>query len=181
MLKPDLEDNQKRWLVVGICLHSVLSPALRQYVALNMTKMYKTLKKSHKIDVQIYPNILQKYPVARKLNYEAVNNNRSVLFRGKNDYPNYDYKIQNPVDLSKLFLNTQMAQYTGFDETCDSSVLLNIIMFSDVTSIVGQLADKVSTLITYILGAIYIIKLLQICKASSLGCISQAVSFSKCQ
>ncbi|VDH97938.1 Hypothetical predicted protein [Mytilus galloprovincialis] len=127
VLKPDLEDNQKRWLVVGICLHSVLSPALRQYVALNMTKMYKTLKKSYKIDMQIYPNVLQKYPVARNLNYEAVNNNRSVLFRGKNDLPNYDYKIQNPVDLSKLFLNTQMTQYTGFDETCDSEMKYTVL------------------------------------------------------
>ncbi|VDI48370.1 Hypothetical predicted protein [Mytilus galloprovincialis] len=140
--KPDLEDNQKRWLVVGICLHSVVSPALRQYVASSMKKMYKRLKQSHKIDVQKYPNILQKYPVARLLNYEAINNNRNILFRGKKDYPNYDYKIQNAVDLSKLFLNSQMAQYAGFDETCDSSVLLNIIMHSDVTSIVSNLADK---------------------------------------
>lgn len=148
--KPDLEDNQKRWLVVGICLHSVVSPALRQYVASSMKKMYKRLKQSHKIDVQTYPNILQKYPVARLLNYEVINNNRTILFRGKKDYPNYDYKIQNAVDLSKLFLNSQMAQYAGFDETCDSSVLLNIIMHSDVTSIVSNLADKVSTSITKI-------------------------------
>ncbi|CAC5390663.1 unnamed protein product [Mytilus coruscus] len=141
-VKPDLEDNQKRWLVVGICLHNVVSPALRKYVASSMTKLFNTLKQSYKIDVQMYPNILQNYPVARLLNYEAVNNNRSILFRGKKDYPNYDYKIQNAVDLSKLFLNTQMAQYAGFDETCDSSALLNIIMYSDVTSIVGHLADK---------------------------------------
>lgn len=105
--------------------------------------MYEKLKKSHNIDVQISPNVLKQYPIARELNYEAVNNNRS---RNRNKLL-YDYKIQNPVDFSKLFLNTQMAQYSGFDETCDSAALLNIIMFSDVKSIVGQIADKVSNFI----------------------------------
>ncbi|XP_052074713.1 uncharacterized protein LOC127712365 [Mytilus californianus] len=45
------------------------------------------------------------------------------------------------MEFSKLFLNANMAQYTGFDETCDSSALLNIIMCSD-TSVLGRLADQ---------------------------------------
>ncbi|CAG2219072.1 unnamed protein product [Mytilus edulis] len=60
VISSDLDDDQKRWLVVGICLHSVLSPALRKYVD-------------------------------------------SILL-------------------------SHIALYTGFDETCDSSALLGLIL-----------------------------------------------------
>ncbi|CAC5366487.1 unnamed protein product [Mytilus coruscus] len=143
VVTPDLEDTKKRWLVVGICLHNVVSPALRECVSKSMNLEFNTLKKSDKIDIQCYPNQLKCYKGTVHLNYEAINNNRIVRSGRNKDYQNYDYKIQNPVEFSKLFLNANMAQYTGFDETCDSSALLNIITCSD-TSVLGQLADKVS-------------------------------------
>lgn len=143
MVTPDLEDTRKRWLVVGICLHNVVAPVLRQYVSKSMNQVFNTLKQSHNIDTQCYPNHLKCYPGAVNLNYEAINNNRIVRSGRNRNYQNYDYKIQNPVEFSKLYLNTNMAQYTGFDDTCDSSALLNIIMCSD-TSVLGRLADQVS-------------------------------------
>ncbi|XP_052102316.1 uncharacterized protein LOC127735917 [Mytilus californianus] len=130
----DLSDNQKRWLVVGICLNSVIAPALRNYVVHILTSFYNQLSCNHKIDAQIYPNHLKQYqPTNTYLNYENVNNNKA-----KHGYKkaNYDYTIKNAVDLSKLFLQTHMAHYTGFDETCDSSALLGLIINIDQFTLV---------------------------------------------
>ncbi|CAC5387269.1 unnamed protein product [Mytilus coruscus] len=138
----DLSDNQKRWLVVGICLHSVIAPALRNYVVQILTSFYNQLSCHHKIDTQIYPNHLQRYqPTNTYLNYEIINNNKA-----KHGYKkaNYDYTIKNAVDLSKLFLQTHMAHYTGFDETCDSSALLGLIINIDqFTPVVKSDAEDV--------------------------------------
>ncbi|CAG2184837.1 unnamed protein product [Mytilus edulis] len=121
----DLEDNKTNWLVVGICLHSILSPALRKYVDPVVTNLYNLLKISDQIDLQSNTNYLRTYGAASMyLNYEAINNNktthgyRTVL---------WDYNVQNAVDLSKLFLQTHMAHYTAFDGSCDSSALLGLI------------------------------------------------------
>ncbi|CAG2232118.1 unnamed protein product [Mytilus edulis] len=93
---------------------------------------------------QVLSKILGIISKSSALNYEAVNNNKIVRSGKRKDYKNYDYKIQNPVDFSKLFLSTSMAQYVGFNETCDSSALLTIIMCSD-RSCIGQLADQLRT------------------------------------
>ncbi|CAG2253724.1 unnamed protein product [Mytilus edulis] len=125
----DLDDNQKRWLVVGICLHSVLSPALRTYVGPIITALHNELIRFHKIDAQIYPNHLRNYPPTNVyLNYEAANNNKK---KHGNQKAKYDYTITTAVDLSKLFMQTHMALYSGFDETCDSSALLGLIISID--------------------------------------------------
>ncbi|CAC5421080.1 unnamed protein product [Mytilus coruscus] len=125
----DLDDNQKRWLVVGICLHSIISPALRTYVVPILTVLYNELIRYQKIDTQTYLTHLKQYqPTNAYLNYEAVNNNKAMYGYQK---ANYDYTIKSVVDLSKLFLQPHMTHYTGFDETCDSSTLLGLIINID--------------------------------------------------
>ncbi|CAC5404691.1 unnamed protein product [Mytilus coruscus] len=125
----DLDDNQKRWSIVGICLHRIISPALRKFVLPILTALYNELTLNHKIDTQTYQTHLQKYPPRNVyLNYEAVNNNKATFGYQK---ANYDYTIKSVVDLSKLFLQTHMAQYTGFDDTCHSSALLRLIINID--------------------------------------------------
>ncbi|CAG2203069.1 unnamed protein product [Mytilus edulis] len=122
-----LDDNKKRYLVVGICLHSVISPALRKYVVPVLTALYEELILTQNIDTQTYSAHLKQYlPTNTKLNYKAVNNNETA-----NGKANYDYKIKSVVDLSKLFLLPHMAYYTGFDETCDLSALLGLIINID--------------------------------------------------
>ena len=140
--KPDLDDNQKRWLVVGICLHSVISPVLRKYVHPVVTSIYKDMTSKYNIQAQIYPNVLKSYPPTityPNLNYKAVNKNVG-------NERNYDYQIRNEVDFSKLFLQTNMTNYTGFDDSCDSSALLGIILNIDTNSFpayVKSVVDKV--------------------------------------
>ena len=43
----------------------------------------------------------------------------------------FDYKVKDAVDLSKLFILPHMAHYSGFNESCDSSVLLGLIINID--------------------------------------------------
>ena len=123
---PDLDDDTKRWLVVGICLHSVISPALRQYVEPVVTQVYKAVQQTHGIQTQTYQNYLERYPPTNKyLKYESVNENKQKYGTTKKQY---DYKITDAVEFSKLFLKHDMAHYTKFDLTCDASERLGIII-----------------------------------------------------
>ncbi|XP_053407472.1 uncharacterized protein LOC123548028 [Mercenaria mercenaria] len=128
-----LEDDEVRWLIVGVCLHKIISPTLRKYVPQTMQRLYANLKLSDSIDTQTFAHYLRRYtPTNKELNYEAINNNSTVpKIRGRRDIQNYDYRVHDEVELSKLFLQTHMAQYTGFDDTCDSSALLGIIINVD--------------------------------------------------
>ncbi|XP_053406451.1 uncharacterized protein LOC128559239 [Mercenaria mercenaria] len=143
---PDIEDDQKRWLIVGICLHSVVSPALRQYIPPVVSKLYSNLQQSDQIHTQTYTNYLKQYRTTNKeLNYEAINNNAAIpKVRGKKDVQRYDYRVTSAVDLTKLFMQTHMAHYTGFDDTCDSSALLGIIINIDsFPNLIKQVSEKV--------------------------------------
>lgn len=109
-----------------------MSPTLRNYVEPVVLRLYNSLKLSHGIDVQTYPkqqSVYSKYRV--QLNYGAINKNNSILIGKKPNLINYDYKVVNHVEFSKLFLQTHMAQYTAFDETCDMSALLSLIISID--------------------------------------------------
>lgn len=148
---PDLDDNQKRWLVIGICLHTVVSPTLRKYVSSAMDTLYNTLKQVNNIHQQSFPNILKKFPPGHTvLNYDSVNNNSTIPSDRRKRNPScLDYKIQNSVDLSKLFLAQNMANYTGFDDTCDLSALLGTLAKSDMSRL-GKAADQVSSLLVIV-------------------------------
>lgn len=88
------------------------------------------MKFSHNIDTQTYPNHLKRYPNSgSQLNYEAINKNHYITLIGRiPDVAKYDYRVRNHIEFSKLFLRTIMAQYTAFDETCDVSALLSLII-----------------------------------------------------
>lgn len=139
--KPDLDDEKKRWLIVGICIHTIVAPALRQYIAPVINSLYHSMNQQHNIHSQIFPNHLRKYnPTNKDLNYEAINNNRSK----KRIFSSYNYNVQNEVDFSKLFLVSYMAHYTGFDHTCDSSALLGLVINIDTfPTIVKRVAETI--------------------------------------
>ncbi|CAC5354915.1 unnamed protein product [Mytilus coruscus] len=122
----DLDEEKKRWLIVGICLHSIISPLLRKYVDPIISNLYNLLVSRDSIDTQGCNKYLEKYPVTNRyyLNYESINNNRKL----NKKYKNYDYKVTSHVDLSKLFLQPNMAQYSGINESCDLSALLGLVI-----------------------------------------------------
>ncbi|CAC5372847.1 unnamed protein product [Mytilus coruscus] len=125
----DLDDSKKRWLVVGICLHTIISPVLRNYVVPVVTKLWYSLTRDNKINQQTFGSYLKRYaPTNTELNYEAINSNKTM--HGRNG-ARYDYKVKSPVDLSRLFIQTHMAHFTAFDDSCDSSALLGLIVNID--------------------------------------------------
>ncbi|WAR07911.1 hypothetical protein MAR_017869 [Mya arenaria] len=145
--KPDIEEDQRRWLI-SLCLHNVVSPALRTYVRSIVEAEYQKYMKSHKIDAQQFPNYLKKYPPTKKdMNYESINNNKHLpKVNRKPDLVNFDLCVKDAVDYSKLFLQSHMVHYTGLDETCDQSVLLGIIANMDsFPQIIKAAADKLRT------------------------------------
>ncbi|CAC5360149.1 unnamed protein product [Mytilus coruscus] len=133
IINADIEDNQKRWLIIGICIQSVLAPTLRKFTEPVARNFYNVIHNTHAIQTQTYPNQLKRCPNSgRTLNYEVINNNH-LITRGRRqpDVGKYDYKVTSHVEFSKLFLTTSIAQYTAFDETCDLSTLLGIIINID--------------------------------------------------
>ncbi|XP_052080610.1 uncharacterized protein LOC127718585 [Mytilus californianus] len=138
----DLDEEKKRWLIVGICLHSIISPLLRRYIDPIVSNLYNSLKSSDSIDKQGNNKYLKKYPATNTyyLNYESINNNRNE----KRNYWKYDYNVTSHVDLSKLFLLPNMANYSGIDESCDSSALLGMIIgISSFPPGVKAVAEKI--------------------------------------
>lgn len=117
-------------MVIGIGLQSIVAPVLREFVAPKLQHLYDTLVKSCHIDTQLYPDYIKKYPAtnAYELNYQSINNNKEP----RKNKSLYDYNVHDPVELSKLFLDTNMALYTSFDESCDTSALLGILERIDV-------------------------------------------------
>lgn len=151
----DLNNEKKRWLIIGICLHTIISPLLRKYVNPIINDLYKSLVCSDSIHTQDYHKHLKKYPGTNKyfLNYESINDNKKVPKKKINnalkcDYQKYDYKVTSHVDLSKLFLQPNMAHYVAIDESCDSSALLSMVInISSFPQAVQIDADKVNILI----------------------------------
>ena len=107
----DLGDNQKRWVVIGICLNRLLLPVLRNIVGQEMPNHYTSLKSTHRIDTQVYGRHLP-HDGASQLNYGSINNN---LGNFKKKVHLYDYKVGTAEDLAKLYLEPYMAKFTGTD------------------------------------------------------------------
>ncbi|CAH1253413.1 FBXO11 [Branchiostoma lanceolatum] len=118
----DLREAEKEHLVVGCCLHRIITPPLRKYVKSTMQKSYRKMKSSDQIQTQTFPNYI-KYYKGHRLNYRNINNNN----RHKAAEDKYDYRVSNNVDFAKLFLQPFMAHMTGFDDSCDMSALLGLL------------------------------------------------------
>ena len=111
--------NEKRWLVVGIALCSILSPGLRPFVENGLKTEYANLKASHHIDSQTSSGYLKKCPTTGiGFCYKNINPSSGTTF---------DYKVRSAVDLARLYLPTFMAKFTAFNEECDTSAVLNLL------------------------------------------------------
>ena len=103
----NLEDNQKRWVVIGITLNRLLLPVLRDFAGQELAKHYTSLKSSSGIDTQIYHTHMRK-DGSFDLNYGSINNNWGIR-----DRKVYDYEVASAEDLAKLYLQPHMAKFTG--------------------------------------------------------------------
>ncbi|XP_031560399.1 uncharacterized protein LOC116296514 [Actinia tenebrosa] len=120
----DLSDNQKRWLVIGICLNKILLPNLRSFIEPQVLCLYSQLKSTHNIHEQVYHGHLRKDGKCNSLNYGSINSNEA---NHRKEARLYDYRVTSAVDLAKLYLQPFMANFSGFDGTCDLSASLGIL------------------------------------------------------
>ena len=119
-------DEERRWVVVGICLSKVLTPALRDVLDKQMAIYYQSLLvPPNEIDKQTFRRHIKNPPHSTfKLNYESINGNFTTH---KSSYRNYDYAVKDPVSLARLFMRKFMASFTCFDQTMDISAALSVI------------------------------------------------------
>ena len=119
-----ISDDQRRWVVIGVCLTKVLTPALRNVLATEIPKWHQILcQPPTEIHKQVDLGHQKKlHPSTLKLNYKNINNNDAIRSpRG------YDYHVKDAVSLAKLFVQPFMSKFTGFNETMDISAVLTLI------------------------------------------------------
>ena len=116
-----LNPEETRWLVVGICILKVLTPAIRSVIGKEMRQLYQEwVLDIHLQTSSRHINSLPPSPV--KLEYKNINNNAE---HKSND--DYDYRVKDELSLAKLFVMPSSSGFTGFDETMDSSAALWIL------------------------------------------------------
>ena len=129
----------RRWLVVGIALHCVLTPCLRDKIGAELISFYQHLVRSFGVDKQTFTSFMKNIPPSTaNLNYESINNNRTATHRS-----HYDYRIKDEVSLAKLFMKPFMAQFNAFDDAFDSSAALAVLCEASPFASVKPIAEDV--------------------------------------
>ena len=125
-----ITDDQRRWVVIGICLNKLLTPVLRTVLGQKIPFWYNNLcLLPNPINRQTYKKHETKLPPSTvKLNYGSINKNYD---NHKSTYSAYDYDVKDPESLARLFVQPFMAKFTGFDQTMDLSAALTLISETD--------------------------------------------------
>ena len=119
-----VSNEERRWVVIGVCLTKVLTPALRNVLATEIPKWHQVLcQPPTKIDKQVFGGHQKKlHPSTLNLNYKSINNNDAI-----GSPRAFDYAVKDPLSLAKLFVKPFMSKFTGFDVTMDTSAVLSVI------------------------------------------------------
>jgi hypothetical protein len=137
----NVSDEERRWVIIGICLNKILTPELRKVLGNEIPKWYQTLLRAPtEIDKQTFGKHVRNLPPSTmKLNYDSINNNVVHKYAKL-----YDYAVKDPLSLAKLFMKPFMASFIGFDHTMDTSAVLSVICEAQpfITSRAAVLAKK---------------------------------------
>ena len=119
-----ISDEERRWVVIGVCLNKVLTPSLRNVLATEIPKWHQVLcQLPTEIDKQVYGrHKIQLNPSTLDLNYKNINNNHVIR-----SPRSFDYAVKDPLSLAKLFVQPFMSKFTGFSQTMDISAVLSVI------------------------------------------------------
>ncbi|XP_022787144.1 uncharacterized protein LOC111327268 isoform X1 [Stylophora pistillata] len=128
--------EERRWLVVGIVMNKVAAPVLRDYIKQGMDTHYTNLD-THcsrlappcTLTTLTYHQV-KAHPNLRTLKFQNINKN--IHLHGKSLY---NHRVNDPVDLAKLYLPEYLAQFSAFDESLDISAILRLLGFSNPTPI----------------------------------------------
>ena len=133
----DILSNDKRWLVTLVTSNKVVAPVLQHIVKQGMDKLYAFL--DNYLNGLPTPCSLQTLTYAdvchlaatpspaflpNDLNFRNINNNYGV--HGKTKMA-YNYNVNSPVDLAKLYLPDYLAVFSAFDKSMDLSAALRLL------------------------------------------------------
>ena len=123
-----MTDNQRRWLILGIILNKGWIKIIRPFVEQEIQREYRNLQTSHHIHTQSSIGRLQRHPKALK--YENINGNDTLprTSSGKYDYFTFDCRVKSHIDFAKLYVEKYAAKFNAFDEHCDASALLELLI-----------------------------------------------------
>lgn len=117
----ELSVEKRRWVVVGLCLHSVVIPPVRGIISREVSKVYEEMKSKNHIDKQTSSKYQKQMPKDWKyLNYRNINGNHLK------DEGLFDYKVKDDVSLAKLLME-HMAKFNAFDNSFDASAALTVL------------------------------------------------------
>ena len=126
-LKLFVSEVKRNWILFGLALQDV-APTLRQQIKEKSHTMYTLLDNDCQLLTQgcslkkLTHHEVQQHSIFKDLKFRNINNNDRV--RGK---INYNYSINSPEDLAKLYLPGYLAQFSGFDESMDMSAILRLL------------------------------------------------------
>ena len=134
-----ISEEETRWVVIGVCLNKVIAPALRKVLRSELDKWYVDLcRPPDDIDKQEIRKYMKTLPSSKfPPNYKSINNNEKKS-RGA-----YDFAVKDSLSLAKLFLQPNMAKFTGFDETMDMSAILGVMCNAKPFSSAATIAETV--------------------------------------
>ena len=134
-----ISEEETRWVVIGVCLNKVIAPALRKVLRSELDKWYIDLcRPPDDIDKQDIRKYMKTLPPSKfPPNYKSINNNEKKS-RGA-----YDFAVKDSLSLAKLFLQPNMAKFTGFDETMDMSAILGVMCNAKPFSSTATVAETV--------------------------------------
>ena len=132
-----VSNEEKRWLVVGIAMNKIAAPVLRDFIKQGMDTNYtnldiycRGLATPCTLKTLTYHQISTD-PCFKHWKFQNVNNNLQLYGMKKKDLHKYNYNINSPVDLAKLFLPDYLAEFSGFDESLDMSAILRLLGFNN--------------------------------------------------
>ena len=144
-----LRAEEKRWLVVGICLSKVLTPAMRSVIRQEMHQLYQNMVLAptciHSQTLSSHHRSLP--PSTVRLNYVNINNNAT-----QSSYHSYDYCVKDELSLAKLFVKPFMSGFTGFDETLDLSAALSILCVQQTLYVMELTLSQVMYVIGFVMN-----------------------------
>lgn len=118
-----MEEPDEFITTIFICLNTIITPLLKEYIPQVVQDFYNSLVDMHRINTQCYPDVLKEYR-GHQYRYGYINGNHRINSRMQAFAPNLDYRVAGAVDLTKLIIWTN--RYNQFSE-CDLSELCNII------------------------------------------------------
>ena len=125
-----VSDEEKRWIVVGIAMNKVAAPVLRDAVKQGMDTNYANLDRHCQL---LHPpctlktlthGVVRADPILKNLKFQNINNNHLV-----HGVRNYNFNINDSLDLAKLYLPSYMAQFSAFDDSLDMTAILRLLGF----------------------------------------------------